>query len=126
MAKRLETESPLGAATWCRRVNGIHQLTEEFPGAVPGPSATPFSPGAAPQRSVQPLLGAESLTRPGGDGDDPCPALKELAVQLGETRKCLFQPRVSCVPSCWEGAEEVGRGVGVREGFLEEVISTDI
>lgn len=68
------------------------------------------------------------MTRLGGDGDDPCPALRELAVQLGEMRKCLSQPRVSCVPSCWKSAEKMrvrGRGVGVREGFLEEVISTD-
>lgn len=69
------------------------------------------------------------MTRLGGDGDDPCPALRELAVQLGEMRKCLSQPRASCVPSCWKSAEEmrvprVG-WVGVREGFLEEVISTD-
>ena len=46
---------------------------------------------------------------------------------MEEMRKPLSQPRVVttvCV-GCWESAEEAGWGGGVREGFLEEVISTD-
>lgn len=66
-----------------------------------------------PQRSVQHLLGAECLARLGGDGDD-CPALRELAVQLGEVRKCLSTQGGLCA-KLLETAEEVGRGPGKWE-----------